>query len=120
MGRSHAFAFAAAAQVFDLPLRPELAVLADRDEALAEEAARRLGFAKAVGDWRALVADGPSMLVAITAPNDLHKPIALAALAAGKAGLLREAAGADARRCAGDGGGGGDGRASSRWPASSI
>jgi len=32
MGRSHAFAFASAAQVFDLPLRPELAVLADRDD----------------------------------------------------------------------------------------
>ena len=30
MGRSHAFAFNAAAQVFDLPLKPELAVLADQ------------------------------------------------------------------------------------------
>jgi len=85
MGRSHAFAFASAAQVFDLPLRPQLAVLADRDEALALEAARRLGFARAVGDWRTLIDDPAVDLVAVTAPNSLHRPIALAALAAGKA-----------------------------------
>jgi predicted dehydrogenase len=85
MGRAHAFAFVAAAQVFDLPLRPELAVLADRDEALATEAARRLGFRRAVGDWRKLVEDSAVDVVAIATPNDLHRPIALAALSAGKA-----------------------------------
>lgn len=85
MGKAHAFAFHAVGQVFDLPLRPELVVLADRDEATATEAARRLGFAKAVGDWRPLVDDPAVDVVAITAPNHLHKPIALAALAAGKA-----------------------------------
>src|SRR5687767_4269541 len=41
MGRAHALAFAAAAQVFGLPLRPELTVLADRDEATAGGAARK-------------------------------------------------------------------------------
>ncbi len=85
MGRAHAFAFNAVSQVFDLPLRPELAVLADQSEAQASEAARQLGFAKAVGDWRALVEDPSVDVVSITAPNHLHKPIALAALAAGKA-----------------------------------
>jgi predicted dehydrogenase len=85
MGRSHAFAFASAAQVFDLPLRPALAVLADRDETLAAEAARRLGFALGVGDWWAVIDDPSVDVVAITAPNSFHKPIALAALAAGKA-----------------------------------
>jgi predicted dehydrogenase len=84
MGRAHAFAFAAAAQVFDLPLRPELAVLADRSEAIAADAARRLGFARGVGDWRALVEDAAVDVVAITTPNALHKPVALAALKAGK------------------------------------
>jgi predicted dehydrogenase len=85
MGRSHAFAFNAVAQVFDLPLKPELVALADQDEATAVRAARQLGFGKAYGDWRDLVADGGVDVVAITAPNTLHKPIALAALAAGKA-----------------------------------
>jgi predicted dehydrogenase len=84
MGKSHAFAFNSAAQVFELPLKPELTVLADRDDAAAAKAAAQLGFAKAVGDWRALVDDPAVDLVAITAPNVLHKPIALTALAAGK------------------------------------
>lgn len=85
MGRAHAFAFGAVAQVFDLPLKPDLAVLADRNDEVAGAAARRLGFSQAVSDWRTLVADPAVGVVAITAPNAMHKPIALAALAAGKA-----------------------------------
>ncbi len=85
MGRAHAFAFHAVSQIFDLPLKPALAVLADQNEAQAGEAARRLGFAKAVTDWRALVDDPAVDVVSITTPNHLHKPIALAALQAGKA-----------------------------------
>jgi predicted dehydrogenase len=84
MGRAHAFAFGSVAQVFGLPLRPELAVLADWSDEAAAQGAQRLGFARAVGDWRRLVEDPAVDVVAITAPNALHKPIALAALAAGK------------------------------------
>jgi predicted dehydrogenase len=84
MGRAHAFAFNAVGQIFDPPLKPELALLADRTPEVAGEAARQLGFARGVGDWRALVADPSVDVVAITAPNALHKPIALAALMAGK------------------------------------
>ena len=50
MGKAHAFAFNAVAQIFDLPLKPELAVLADVSKEQADEAARRLGFARAVAD----------------------------------------------------------------------
>ena len=85
MGRAHAFAFAAVSQIFDLPLTPELAVLADRDDATAAAAAAQLGFARSLGDWRDLIADPAVDVVAIAAPNALHKPVALAALAAGKA-----------------------------------
>ncbi|MGH6923373.1 MAG: Gfo/Idh/MocA family oxidoreductase, partial [Propylenella sp.] len=67
MGRAHAFAFNAVAQIFDPALTPELAVLADRNEEIAEEAARRLGFRRGVGDWRVLVADPAVDVVAITA-----------------------------------------------------
>lgn len=84
MGKAHAFAFHAAGQAFALPLAPVLAVLADRSEEIAGAAAAQLGFARAVGDWRALIDDPEVDVVAITTPNDLHKPIALAALAAGK------------------------------------
>ena len=84
MGRAHALAFRTAPSVFDLPVRPRLALLADRDEPTAERAAAQLGFARSTGDWRALIDDPDVDLVAIAAPNLLHKPIALAALAAGK------------------------------------
>ena len=84
MGRSHAHALRAAAGVFELPLRPVLELLADVDAPTAEKAARALGFARSTGDWKALVADPAVDLVDITAPNSLHKPIALAAIAAGK------------------------------------
>jgi predicted dehydrogenase len=84
MGRSHAHAFRAAAGLFDLPLAPVLDCLADVNEETAAKAAKGLGFSRSTGDWRKLVADPLIDLVDITAPNILHKPIALAALAAGK------------------------------------
>ena len=84
MGRSHAHALRAAAGVFELPLQPVLELLADVDDTTAEKAARGLGFARSTGDWKKLVADPGVDLVDITAPNALHKPIALAAIAAGK------------------------------------
>ena len=84
MGKAHAFGFTAAPRVFDLPLDPELRTVADITEAAAAEPARRLGFARATADWRTIIADPEIDLVSITAPNALHKSMALAAIAAGK------------------------------------
>jgi len=84
MGRSHAHALRAAAGVFELPLTPSLELLADVNEEVAAKAAKALGFARSTGDWQALVADPAVELVDITAPNSLHKEIALAAIEAGK------------------------------------
>ena len=84
MGRCHAYAFSAAPAIFDVP-EPVLAVLADVDQAAAEQAAAALGFARGTGDWHDLIADPAVDVVDITAPNGLHKEIALAAVAAGKA-----------------------------------
>ncbi|MFQ8433958.1 Gfo/Idh/MocA family protein [Amaricoccus sp. W119] len=84
MGKTHAFGFASAPRVFDLPYEIELHTLADRSDAVAAEAARAFGFARSTGDWRAMVADPEIDLVDITAPNALHKEMALAAIAAGK------------------------------------
>jgi predicted dehydrogenase len=84
MGRSHTFAFRAAPGIFDLNLVPELTLLADADDTLAAAAAKALGYARSTGDWRTLVADPAVDLVDISAPNSLHKPVALAAIAAGK------------------------------------
>ncbi len=84
MGRCHANAFGSVGTLFDPTLRPKLVSLADIDEVCAARAARTFGFAKAVGDWRELIADPDVDLVAITAPNRLHKPIALGAIQVGK------------------------------------
>ncbi|MBP7000875.1 Gfo/Idh/MocA family oxidoreductase [Amaricoccus sp.] len=84
MGKTHSFGFATAQRVFDLPYDLVLHTLADRDEPAATAAAAALGFAGATGDWRALVADPDIDLVDITAPNALHREMALAAIAAGK------------------------------------
>ena len=48
------------------------------------KAAGALGFARSTADWRAMVADPEIDIVNITAPNALHKEMALAAIAAGK------------------------------------
>lgn len=85
MGRCHANAFRCVGGLFDLPVAPRLEILADVDDAAAERSAAALGFARSTGDWRSLVADPEVEIVAITAPNVLHEPIALAALEAGKA-----------------------------------
>lgn len=84
MGRCHANAFTAVGGLFDLPATPVKAVLADADEASASAGAQMLGFARGTSDWRDLIADDAVDIVAITAPNILHEPMALAAIAAGK------------------------------------
>jgi len=84
MGRAHSLAWNAVGQVFDLPLRPRLAAICGRDRAAAEAAAARLGWAAAETDWRALIARDDVDLIDIAAPGDLHAPIAIAALEAGK------------------------------------
>ncbi|AWK89749.1 Gfo/Idh/MocA family protein [Azospirillum thermophilum] len=84
MGRAHAQAFRAVGGLFDLPLAPVLDILADRDEETARASAAALGFRRHTGDWRRLVEDPAVDVVAVTTPNRLHAPIALAAIAAGK------------------------------------
>ncbi|MGK9234951.1 Gfo/Idh/MocA family oxidoreductase [Inquilinus limosus] len=84
MGECHALAFRAAPAVFRTRLGARLEMVADIDAGAAQRAADRFGFARATGDWRELVSDPKVDLVAITSPNLLHKPMALAALEAGK------------------------------------
>ena len=84
MGKTHTFGFAAAERVFDLPYELVLHAVADQTEALATKAAAALGFARASGDWKTLVADPQIDMIDITTPNALHKEMALAAIAAGK------------------------------------
>ena len=85
MGRCHANAFRSVGGIFDLPAEIELEILADANEALAAKNASELGFRRSTGDWRKLASDPDTDIVAITAPNALHEPIAIEAIANGKA-----------------------------------
>src|SRR6202022_147508 len=85
MGQAHTDAYRRAGILYrNLPRTPVLYAIADQNDALAEQARGRLGFAKAYGDWRRLIADPGVDVVDITTPNHLHVEPALAALEAGK------------------------------------
>ena len=84
MGKAHVFGYASAQKVFDLPLAPILHTVADITEERAATAADAFGFAHSTGDWRTMIDDPAIDVVHITAPNALHKEMALAAIAAGK------------------------------------
>ena len=84
MGKAHAFGFATAERVFDLPVSFEMDILADATLDLAEAARAAFGFQRATENWRDLISDPSIDIVDITAPNALPKEMALAAIAAGK------------------------------------
>ncbi len=84
MGMAHTFGYATAGKVFDLPYVFRLKTLADVTDDVARLAAAQFGFAKSTSRWRDIIEDDDIQIVNITAPNALHKEMALAALAAGK------------------------------------
>lgn len=84
MGQAHALGYATAEKVFDLPYGLALHRVADVTEEAASKAAKRFGFAGWTTDWRELLSDPEIDVIDITAPNALHKEMALAAIAAGK------------------------------------
>lgn len=84
MGMAHAFGYGTAARVFDLPIRFELKTLADVTTQAADRAAAQLGFAQSTSRWQDIIEDAEVDVINITAPNALHKEMALAAIAAGK------------------------------------
>ena len=89
MGRAHAFGYRAAGGVAvpgrkGPPASIVLATVADIDETAAKGAAQAFGFGKATGDWRSVTDDPDIDIVAITAPNALHREMSLAAIEAGK------------------------------------
>jgi predicted dehydrogenase len=84
MGAAHSLAWRAAPQVFDLPLRPQLTVLAGRNAAAVTDAAGRLGWSATETDWRRVIERDDVDLVDVCTPGDTHAEIAIAALEAGK------------------------------------
>lgn len=84
MGRAHAMAFRNVSAAFSLPVQVRLAALADADASRAARCAKDWGFDHAHSDWEQLINDPQVDIVAITTPNHLHYPMAMAAVEAGK------------------------------------
>lgn len=85
-GRSHANGWRMATTMFDVDALPpvRLAAIADANLPLAQDAAKRYGYDRAVGSWEEIVDDPEIDIVSIVVGNDLHRPIAEALVKAGK------------------------------------
>jgi predicted dehydrogenase len=84
MGKCHAQAWNAVTAVFGTRPKPWLELLCDVDRDRAACLALDWNFARWTDDWHAVVSDPRVDAVSITTPNNLHRDIAVAALAAGK------------------------------------
>ena len=84
MGKAHVFGFATAQKVFDIPAKVNLHTLADIDQQTAKSAADEFGFKNSTDNWRDLVNNPEIDIIDITAPNALHKEMALEAISASK------------------------------------
>lgn len=84
MGVAHSQAWRNAPRFFDLPMHPDLAVVAGRNADAVRAAADRLGWRDTETDWKALVARDDVDLVDVCTPGDTHAEIAVTALEAGK------------------------------------
>src|SRR5688572_19296100 len=90
MGRAHSNAYANVAHYFDLEYKPVLKAVCARDAGKAKAFADQWGYESIETDWRKLLARKDIDAVDICTPNNLHKEIAIAAAAAGKAILCEK------------------------------
>ena len=84
MGKAHSNAWRQVTPFFEPSLTPQLKVVCGRERDKVERMAQRWGWERAVTDWRAVIEDPEVDIVDICSPNNTHREIALAALAAGK------------------------------------
>ena len=99
MGKAHSVAMAAVGAVFGTNLRPRLEMICAQTPQSAERYRASYGFRRATDDWRQLVADPAVEAVVIASPQDTHRDIALAAIAAGKPVLCEKPLGRNRAEC---------------------
>jgi predicted dehydrogenase len=90
MGRAHSNAWRQVGRFFDVPFEPVMKVICGRDAEAVGRAAEVLGWEEAATSWEEVVRRPDIDVVDICTPGDLHRPIALAAAAAGKAILCEK------------------------------
>jgi predicted dehydrogenase len=85
IGQAHAHAFRTLPEVFrSATAEIELAVVADADAPLAEDAQRRFGFARTASSWDAVAEARDVDLVCVALPNFQHRPAVEALVDRGK------------------------------------
>jgi predicted dehydrogenase len=90
MGRAHSNAWRQVGHFFDVPFDPVMQVICGRDADRTRAAADQLGWKEASVSWEETVRRPDIDAVDICTPGDLHRPVALAAAAAGKAVLCEK------------------------------
>ncbi|HPU83824.1 MAG TPA: Gfo/Idh/MocA family oxidoreductase [Candidatus Latescibacteria bacterium] len=84
MGRAHSNGWRQVGHFFDLPMKPVMKTICGRNKAAVTAAAKTMGWEKAETDWMKMINDPQIQVVDICTPGNEHKPMALAALKAGK------------------------------------
>lgn len=85
IARCHVYGYRTMLSVFpEAAAFPDFEIVAELTPELAKAAADRFGFRRHTADWRILVNDPAVDIVDICVPSNLHREIALAAIAAGK------------------------------------
>jgi len=90
MGRAHSNAWRQVGRFFYAPFEPVMQVICGRDAERTRAAAEKLGWKEASVSWEETVRRPDIDAVDICTPGDLHRPVALAAAAAGKAVLCEK------------------------------
>jgi predicted dehydrogenase len=86
MGQAHSRSYRRIPMHFpEAEIMPRLVIVADNVSARAELARQNFGFEESTTAWQAVIDHPDVEVVTITAPNKLHREIAVAAAAAGKA-----------------------------------
>ena len=86
LGKAFALGYRSAPVIFGPEIgAPDLVTVAASTPERGPAEAAALGFRRAAADWRAVVDDPEVDIVVVNTPNALHAPVALAAIAAGKA-----------------------------------
>jgi predicted dehydrogenase len=84
MGKAHSNAFRQAPRFFDMEWEPALKCICGRNEAPLKAAADKFGWQETETDWRKLIERSDIDLIDVSAPGNMHHPIAIAAAKAGK------------------------------------
>ncbi len=84
MGRAHSNAWGQVNRFFEASPKAVLHTISARDEETLADFAETWGWGDHTTNWKSLIANDEIDLVDIGTPNHLHKPMAIAALEAGK------------------------------------